>query len=63
MAPMMLLAIGVPGTPDPIAKRIGGTAGVIAIPRDVGSGDARSTCSPARAGRARPRWPASWPRH
>jgi hypothetical protein len=32
MAPMMLLAIGVPGTPDPIAKRIGGTAGVIAIP-------------------------------
>jgi len=31
-APMMLLAIGVPGTPDPIAKRIGGTAGVIAIP-------------------------------
>jgi hypothetical protein len=32
IAPMMLLVIGVPGTPDPIAKRIGGTAGVIAIP-------------------------------
>jgi len=35
MAPMMLLVIGVPGTPDPIAKRIGGTAGVIAIPATV----------------------------
>jgi hypothetical protein len=32
VAPMMLLVIGVPGTPDPIAKRIGGTAGVIAMP-------------------------------
>lgn len=31
-APMMLLVIGVPGTPDPIAKRVGGTAGVIAMP-------------------------------
>lgn len=33
-APMMLLVIGVPGTgtTDPIAKRVGGTAGVIAIP-------------------------------
>jgi hypothetical protein len=34
-APMMLLVIGVPGTPDPIAKRIGGTAGVIAIPATI----------------------------
>lgn len=35
-APVMLLAIGVPGTPaDPIAKRIGGTAGVIAIPATI----------------------------
>src|SRR3954466_8843672 len=35
IAPMMVLVIGVPGTPDPIAKRIGGTAGVIAIPATV----------------------------
>jgi hypothetical protein len=35
LAPMMLLVIGVPGTPDPIAKRIGGTAGVIAIPATI----------------------------
>lgn len=33
VAPMMLLVIGATGTPsDPIAKRVGGTAGVIAIP-------------------------------
>src|ERR1700759_1290497 len=32
IAPMMLLVTGVPRTPDPIAKRISGTAGVIAIP-------------------------------
>lgn len=35
LAPVMLLVIGVPGTPDPIAKRIGGTAGVIAIPATI----------------------------
>jgi len=31
-APMLVVAIGAPLRPDPIAKRIGGTAGVIAIP-------------------------------
>src|SRR5206468_1665431 len=31
-APMMLLVIGVPTRPDPIAKRAGGTAGVLPIP-------------------------------
>jgi len=36
LAPMMLLVIGVPGT-DPIAKRVGGTAGVIAIPASPAS--------------------------
>lgn len=30
--PMLVLAIGVPTRPDPIAKRLPGTAGVIAIP-------------------------------
>jgi hypothetical protein len=33
----MVLVIGVPGTHDPIAKRIGGTAGVITIPATVPS--------------------------
>ncbi|HEY4304777.1 MAG TPA: hypothetical protein VGM82_09940 [Gemmatimonadaceae bacterium] len=37
VAPMMLLVIGVSGTPDPIAKRIGGTAGVIAMPATTGT--------------------------
>jgi len=32
LAPMMLLVIGVPNIPDPIAKRVGGTAGVITMP-------------------------------
>jgi hypothetical protein len=32
IAPMMLLVIGVPTKPDPINKRVGGTAGVIPIP-------------------------------
>lgn len=59
LAPMMLLVIGVPGT-DPIAKRIGGTAGVITIPAspasttgnrgDILPGDARRD---ARADRGR----------
>lgn len=31
-APMLVIAIGAPLRPDPIAKRVGGTAGVIAIP-------------------------------
>ncbi len=31
-APMLLVVIGAPTRPDPINKRIGGTAGVIAIP-------------------------------
>src|ERR1051325_6936578 len=31
-APLMLLVIGVPTRPDPIAKRAGGTAGVLPIP-------------------------------
>lgn len=35
IAPVMLLVMGVSGTPDPIAKRIGGTAGVIAIPATI----------------------------
>jgi hypothetical protein len=38
-APMMLLVIG---TPDPIAKRIGGTAGVIAIPATIPAPNATS---------------------
>jgi len=32
VAPMMLLVIGVSGPSDPIAKRMGGTAGVITMP-------------------------------
>jgi hypothetical protein len=32
LAPMMLLVIGVPARPDPIAKRAGGTSGVLPIP-------------------------------
>lgn len=42
IAPAMLLVFGVSGTPDPIAKRISGTAGVIAIP---------ATAAPNAAGR------------